>query len=172
MNAEHRVVSVFGDVRGLAEALRRLRDLGRRDIQVYSPAGLPELDRLLPRRGSPVRFLTLAGGITGAILGFWMCIGSALLYGLIVGGKFPESVLPYCVIGFELTVLLGGLTAFFAVLGFARLFARPVPAVYDPRFGEDKFGLVVTCAPAQTASVTRLLREAGAEEVLAGGEQA
>ena len=172
MNEPRHLVSVFADPRGLAEGLRRMRELGLREVEVYSPAGLPELGPLLPRQGSPIRFLTLLAGIAGAILGFRMCLGSALLYGLIVGGKFPASILPYCVIGFELTVLVGGLTAFFAVLAYARLLPKRLPLAYDPRFGVDKFGLAVVCDPARIGEVAGLLRAAGAEEVLAGGEQA
>jgi hypothetical protein len=165
MSEPRRLVSVFSDPRGMAEGLRRVKELGLREVEVYSPAGLPELGPLLPRQGSPIRFLVLLAGIAGAILGFWVCIGSALLYGLIVGAKFPVSVLPYCVIGFELTVLIGGLTAFFAVLFAARLFPRRLPLAYDPRFGEDKFGLAVVCAPARFGEIAGLLRAAGAEEV-------
>ncbi|MFB3881550.1 MAG: DUF3341 domain-containing protein [Armatimonadota bacterium] len=165
MRERARVVSVFREVSALAGALRAARSRGLRELSLYSPVGLPALEPLLPRRRSPVRFLVLAAAIAGCLLAFWMCIGSALLYGLIVGAKWPVSVLPYCVIGFEFTILFGGLAAMIAILGLARL--RPAPAAepYRPAFGEDRFGLCVYCSLEQTAAVAAMLREAGAEEV-------
>jgi len=165
MNAEMRVVSTFADAASLAQALARLKEAGRRDLRVYSPAGLPQLEPLLPRRSSPIRFIVLAAAITGCLLGFWMSIGSAWRYGLIVGGKHPTSILPYCVIGFECLVLIGGLTALGAVLWYARLRPGRVSVGYDPRFGEDRFGIVVECARGDAPSVVADLRAAGAEEV-------
>jgi len=165
MSERSRVVSIFGDVQPFTGALKRLREAGLRDLTTYSPAGIRGLQPLMPKQGSPVRFITLVAAFTGAALGFWMCIGSALLYGLIVGGKWPASWLPYCVIGFELMILVGGLTALAAVLAFARLGPRPPRGAYDPRFQVDKFGIIVYCATEQLAAVDQLLRGAGAEEV-------
>jgi hypothetical protein len=165
MSGGRRVVSVFRDLKGLAAALKQARAQGLRELAVFSPVGLPGLEPLLPRRSSPIRFFVLAGGVLGCILAFWMCIGSALLYRLIVGGKWPASALPYCVIGFELTVLLGGLTAILSILGLARLRPGLQAEAYDPRFGVDRFGLCITCLPEQVAAVARMLRETGAEEV-------
>jgi len=165
MSERSRVESVFGDVPSFVAALKRLREEGLRDLEIYSPVGLRGLRGLMPKTGSPVRFITLAGAIVGAALGFWMCIGSALLYGLIVGGKWPAGYLPYCVIGFELTVLFGGLTALFAMVAAARLGPRPPGAEYDPRFQVDKFGITVFCQTEQLTPVDQLLRGAGAQEV-------
>ncbi len=166
-----RVTSVFREASGLAAALPEARARGFDQLAVFSPVGLPSFEHLLPRRGSPIRLLVLAGGIAGCILAFWMCIGSALLYGLITGAKWPASWLPYCVIGFELTVLLGGLTAILAILGFARLRPGGEVSSYDPRFGVDRFGLTVSCSAEQVQAVVDMLRKAGAEEVHhAGGD--
>jgi hypothetical protein len=159
------LTSSFVEAPALLAALKRLQEAGQRELRLYTPVGLPEAEPYLPRRGSPIRFLVLVAGITGCALGFWLCIGSAQLYGLFVGGKPPASILPYCVIGFELTVLCGGLTAFLGVVVLSRLRPRALPAGYAPEFSEDRFGLVVTCAPSEADAVTRLLREAGAEEV-------
>jgi hypothetical protein len=168
MSDRREVLSVFSDVARLVGALRRLQDAGHRDLRVYSPVGLPELEHLLPRRGSPVRFVTLAMGAAGAVLGFWLCIGSALLYGLIVGAKPPVSILPYCIVSFELTVLVGGLSTLAAVILFARLTPVAPRMPYDGRFGEDRFGISVSCPLEQVSAVSDLLRSEGAEEVNEG----
>jgi len=159
------VRGTFGELRGLKQALEALQQRGLREVRVFSPVGLPELGRLLPRRGSPVRFLVLAAALAGCGIGFWMSIGSAWTYGLIVGAKHPTSVLPYCIPGFEFTILFGGVTAFFVLAVLAALSPRYRPAEYDPRFNEDKFGVVVECAPERAKEVAVLLRDAGAEEV-------
>jgi len=162
------IVAVFGDVPALATALRRLKEGGLRRLKVYSPVGLLELQALMPRRGSRIRFVTLVAGAWGMIGAFWTCIGSALLYGLIVGGKHPVSWLPYCIIGFEGTILVGGVTTFIAILMLARLRPAHATAAYDPRFGVDRYGVCVSCPAEQVQTLIALLREAGAEEVREG----
>ncbi len=158
MSKPGEVLFVFSDIDRFVRALRRLRDAGHRDVRVYSPVGLPELEHLMPRRGSPVRFATLAMGLLGAAAGFWLCIGSALLYGLIVGAKPPVSILPYCVVGFELTVLVGGLGTLAAIILLARLTPVAPKEPYDAGFGEDQFGISVSCTPEQVQAVNDLLR--------------
>ena len=159
------VISIFSDAAHFTEGVKRLNQAGLRDVQLYSPVGLPELEHLAPRRGSPVRCVVLIAGAVGLIGGLWMCIGSALLYSLILGGKAPEAIIPYCVIGFEVTVLVGGLAAILSIVGFGRLGPRPPDRPYDPRFGEDRFGICVYCREEEKKAVADLLRQAGAEEI-------
>jgi hypothetical protein len=40
-----------------------------------------------------------------------------------------------------------------------------LPDHYDPRFSEDRFGILVNCPDAREEEVRRLLMGAGAEEV-------
>ncbi len=165
MNSPLRLVAVFPDVNALRVALERLRDRKVTGYQVYTPGSLLSLEHLLPKQGSPVRWLVILGGFVGATIGFWMSIGSSLVYRLIVGGQVPASIIPYCVLGFEFTVLFGGLTALIAAFAFADLRPSRPSAGYDPRFNEDKFGIRVECTRAEAPELTALLREAGAEEV-------
>ena len=65
-------------------------------------AGAARSARASAGRGkSPVRFWTLIGGLCGVVGGFAPAIGTALVNGLIVGGKHPVSIIPYCIAGFE-----------------------------------------------------------------------
>ncbi len=169
MSQRVRVRAVFGEPRGLEKALRELKERDLREVRVYSPVGLPEIRELLPRPTSPVRFFVLAASFSGAFLGFLMSVGSAWTYGLVVGGKHPPALTPYFVPGFEFNILLGGVTAFFLMLWLARVSPYRDDPDYDPRFNEDKYGLMVDCPPEQAAEVLAMFREVGAEEAYEQG---
>ena len=122
---------------------------------------------LLPHPGSPLRLVTLAAGFTGCFLGYLLCIGSSLLYSLIVGGKAVVAWVPYTIIGFELTILTGGLCTVAAVFAACRLYPRPLAAAYRPEYSSDQFGLSIPCDPAQQRDIVNLMSAAGAIEVRA-----
>jgi hypothetical protein len=159
------VSASFEDFAGFVAALKGLREMGLTRFSVFSPVELTDIEHLLPRRGSLLRWVTLVAGFTGCFLGFLLCIGSALLYSLIVGGKDPVAWIPYTVIGFELTILTSGLCTVGAVLVASRLYPRPLAPAYRPGYSNDQFGLSVPCEPAQQPSIATLMSSAGAIEV-------
>jgi hypothetical protein len=165
MNSRRCVTSVFDNVAAFKNGLMRLHESNLRDVTAYTPVGMPELEQYLPTAGSPIRFFVLIAAVVGCISGFWMCIGSAYLYNLIVGGKHPRTLLPYAVIGFELTILIGGLTAVVMIILFARLRPGHPIKTYDPRFNVDRFGITVYCSEEQLSQAQSILEDAGAEEV-------
>jgi hypothetical protein len=112
-----------------------------------------------------VRFVTLVAGFTGCALGFWMCIASSLLYSLITGGKVPVALIPFCIVGFELTILTAGVLTLVGIMGLSRLRPQPLSADYRPEFGVDQFGITVRVGADREAEVADLLRSAGAESV-------
>jgi molybdopterin-containing oxidoreductase family membrane subunit len=171
MSEREQIQGVFAAPEAFAGALRRLREAGFDDLEAHAPASIEAVEDLMPRRGSPVRLVTLVAGVTGCVLGFWVCLGSAWLYALIVGGKPPAAIVPYCVVGFEGTILLGGVTVLLALLGLCRLWPGPAPPDYRPGFSADTFGITVRAAPEHAAAAADLLWSAGAEEVheVAGG---
>jgi molybdopterin-containing oxidoreductase family membrane subunit len=112
-----------------------------------------------------VRFFTLVGALTGTATGFFLTIWTSLKWELVTGGKAPVSIPPFVIIGFELTILFGGLATLLALLVFGRLpKLRPSPS-YDPRFTLDRFGVSVGCPSERAQAVSALLSAAGAEEV-------
>jgi molybdopterin-containing oxidoreductase family membrane subunit len=164
-----RVLGIFAHVDTAASAVRELGARGYRGITTYSPVPLAELEEALTGHGlprSPVRLFTLVGGLTGAAGGFALTIWSSLKWNLITGGKPVVSIPPFIVIGFELTILLGGLCTLLGLLVTARLprLSGGSPG-YDPRFSVDRFGVEVACPAAEAATVAAVLRGAGAEEV-------
>jgi len=64
------------------------------------------------------------------------------------------SLIPFCVIGFEGTILLGTLGNFAGMLFNSRLGRVPVPEDYDPRLSRDRYGMLISC-PAENVETTR-----------------
>ncbi|MBI4543207.1 MAG: DUF3341 domain-containing protein [Gemmatimonadetes bacterium] len=159
------VVGVFGDLDGVLRAIRDLQAKGYAGIQVYSPAPRPELEEALAKKVSPVRLFTLIGSLAGCALGFAYAISTSLDWPLITGGKPIVSLPPFVIIGFECTILLGALVTVAGMFLNARLPKLRPAAGYDPRFSNDKFGIVAFGGPAQVAAAAAILSAAGAEEV-------
>ena len=159
------VVGVFGELDGTVLALRELKAKGYASITVYSPVPRHEIDEVLDPPTSPVRVFTLVGGLTGCAAGFAYAISTSLDWPLITGGKPIVSLPPFIIIGFELTILLGALSTVAGMFINARLPKLRKAAGYDPRFSNDKFGILVFGGPAQVNDAEQIMRAAGAEEV-------
>ncbi len=159
------LLGVFDDGSKAAAAIIAIQHdaLGR--VDVYSPTPSHAIDQALDIQVSPVRTFTLIGGLFGCIVGFALPIYTVLDWPLITGGKPLLSIPPFVVIAFELTILFG---ATFGLLGFLGLARLPNPfrkRVSDPRFTNDKFGVLVTCDAARVDAVRAHLLAAGCEEV-------
>jgi molybdopterin-containing oxidoreductase family membrane subunit len=159
------VLAIFKDRHAMIAALRTVRGSSFRRIDTYSPVRLREAEAILGRGPSPVRFWTLAGALTGFAGGFALAIGSALVNGLIVGGKHPISLVPYCIVGFEGTILLGTLGNLTGVLVNSRLGRPQLPPEYDARFSSDCYGIFVACKAAELPAAERVLAAVKPDEV-------
>ncbi|PYP74638.1 MAG: hypothetical protein DMD41_01045 [Gemmatimonadetes bacterium] len=160
------VLGVFAHLDATVEAIGRLKAGGYQDCTVYSPIPRHELEDALAQRVSPVRMITLIGGIAGCAIGAWLTLYMSYDWPIVVGGKPVGSVPPYVVIMFEMTILFGALTTILGILFNALFAARRLGTVaWDPRFTNDKFGIFVPCEPKAAAAVEQLLRASGAEEV-------
>jgi molybdopterin-containing oxidoreductase family membrane subunit len=158
------VLASFVHVDAATDAIRALRARGMRDLVVYSAAPNHEIEEALEHRVSPVRLITLIGGLTGCAAGFGMTLWMSHDWPALVGGKPIGSIPPYVVIAFELTILLGALSTVVAVAVFSILMGRRgVP--YDPGFSDDKIGVFVPATRDLAGQVEQLLRNAGAVEV-------
>jgi len=160
------VLGVFTDHDKSVEAVRKLKQEGYAG-QIHIFAAVPPHGMLeeFDVYKSPVRFFTLAGGLTGCISGFALCIGLALTWDLMVGGKMPAAIPPYVVIAFELTILFGALATLTGLFLSTKLGPPALHPAYDPRFSEDCVGVFVNCSREKMASVEGTLRAIGAEEV-------
>ncbi len=162
------VLAVFTTPNALVEALKRAKDSAFAPVEFFTPFRLPQAEQVLGWGHSPVRFWTLAGALSGLIGGFWLAIGSAAVNDLTAGGKFtPAAVLPYCIIAFEGTVLLGTIFNLLGVFIHCRLgrSMKAPPLGYDERFGKDRFGMLLKCAPAEVEQARAVALATKPEEV-------
>ena len=159
------MLAVFSNAGRLLEAVQLGCAAGFPRMETFSPVRIERLDELMRQPKSPVRLFTLAGAIAGLIGGFALAIGTAKVNSLVVGGKPVVSPIPFCVIGFEGTILLGSLANLAGLVIYGRLFKTATSEHYDRRFSRDKFGLLIACLPEQVETVQALLAPAAPEEI-------
>jgi molybdopterin-containing oxidoreductase family membrane subunit len=102
------------------------------------------------------------GGLAG---GFALAIWTALSFKLIVGGKYPVSIIPYCIVAFEGTILIGALANLLGVLILARLGPLRTHPAFEKSFSVDKFGLFAECDAKTKESLEKIMNESGAENI-------
>jgi len=162
----HGVVGVFEHTDTLMDALRAAKDAGVEVRQVYSPVPFEEAIDYVTEGRSNVRFFTLAGALAGLAGGLGLALYTSLIWNIIVAGKPVASIIPFLVIGFEGTILIGGICTLLGLMFFARLPFLSFPdAGYRPAFSNDRFGVWLTPGDDEVARARALLKEAGAESV-------
>src|SRR3954471_24041393 len=159
------VVGVFHELDSAIHAIEALRKGKYGDITVYSPTPRHEFDHALGHPKSAVRKFTLAFGLAGVTFGYWIAIWISDYWPLVVGGKPIASWVPYTILGFEVMVLIGGLSTVFAMFGFAHIPRLTMTVGYDPRFSSGNFGVWVESTPDEVDRVMNVLKKHGAEEV-------
>jgi len=159
------ILGVFPYLDDVLRAIRAAREAKVRVHTVYSPTPCREIQEALGVRPSPVRFFTLLGGILGLTGGLSLAVFTVLQWNFITGGKPIVAFIPFVVVGFEMTILLGFLFTLVGMLLNNRMPRFRLPEHYDPRFSEDRFGVLVTCPDGRVEEALSLLRESGAEDV-------
>lgn len=164
MSRTKAVVGVFTYIDDALQAIAWSKSR-KLDIRVYAPIPHPELEAAVEPERSPVRFVTGLGAICGLTGGFALAILTSLDYPLRVSAKDIAGIPAFIVIGFECTILLGGIFTFLALLHFCRLPNILKSIGFDPRFTQDKFGVVVGCSESEVGEVEENLKNCGADEV-------
>lgn len=159
------LTGVFDDFQAFVLALNELKDSRFSQYEAYGPTSLADIEDLMPRKGSQVRMWTTAGAIIGLVAFFLLCVMSSLIYALIVGGKLPLANVPFVVVTYEGTILLGGITAMAAGLAYAALRPKELPKDYNPSFSSDSYGISVEHHPRDRQRLRELLTNAGAVDV-------
>ena len=159
------LLAVFANADDFLLALRRLSAEDFRIETFFSPVLLPEAQQIVYKKPSIVRLITLLGGVSGGLGVVSLAVYAHLSFNLIVGGKPILPWIPWVVICFEGVILGAVLSTVAAWILKARL-PRLKPVVgYNPRFSQDRFGVLVVCTDTERASAKALLEKTGAEEV-------
>lgn len=158
-------VGLFRDPESALDAAGRLRQAGHDRPEILSPIPLHGVEAVLGPKKSVIRRFTFFGGLFGALGGFTLAAGTAVLYLHPTGGRPIITFPPFLIITYEMTILCGILAT---VLGF--LVSARFPAirerVYVPEAAVDRFVVSVSCeSDEQFAQAEELLRGAGAAEV-------
>ncbi len=159
------ILGTFAFEEDFLAAAKNLRSSGFDNISLLSPVPLEEAQEVLGLGKSPVRRYSLAGAIIGAISGFAMAAGTALVFILPTGGRAVITLPPFLIITYEMTILFGVL---FTLIGFH--FVSGLPAWRDRPYLSsactDKFVVVVEGADGeQAARAETIIRDAGAEKI-------
>lgn len=160
------VLGIFQYVDELSRAIRGMDQKLRKKAIVYAPAIPRELEEVLFKKPSPVRYITLFGGILGCVSGLALCVFTHLKWGIVVGGKPVVSLPPTALVMFELTILFGGLSNLLGLLIFSKIPKLKVPGHYDVRFTQEMFGIFIPCENGRFQEAEQYLRDAGASEVV------
>lgn len=130
------VLAEFKDSDHLLKAIHGCKDAGYRRMEAYTPLPVHEVWEALGHK-SHLPKLVLAGGITGAVVGFGMqYYASVVHYPLNVGGRPFNSWPSFIIITFEMTILFAALTAVFGML-----LLNGLPRPHHPVFDVEEFEL-------------------------------
>jgi hypothetical protein len=162
---QHRVMGIFSYPDDLLVALRAAQQVRLTVKTVFSPVPNHEVQEALGLKDSPVRYATLFGGIAGIASGVGLAIYAHLSFNLITSGKPIIAWIPFCVVAFEFCILIGFLTTLVTMLVANSMPRFKLPSYYDPRFSQDRFGLLLSCTESQREQAAKLLQASGAEEV-------
>jgi hypothetical protein len=145
--APYGILAEFTTAEALLAAVRRARQAGYTRLDAFTPYPVEGLAAEIGQPKSRVPFVTLAGGLVGASVGFLMqYFTMAIDYPIDAGGRPFNSWPVFIPITFEVMVLLASFGAFFGMLflnGLPRLH-HPVFSVADfARATQDRFFLAV-----------------------------
>ena len=146
-------------------SIEALKASGRDKVEVYSPIPSHEIQDALGIKPSRLGYATLVGAVIGLVGGMWLSYYAMSSYKLMVQGKPLMAWLPWFVVGFEATILIGclaNLITMFVMSGLPNLKKAPG---YDERFSVDAFGIFVSCQGKEAEQVKAILEAQGAEEV-------
>lgn len=167
MANDYIVIGHFKFIDDTQKAIRKLRELGKKQVELYSPFPNHDLEdeMYVDQPRSPVRRCTLAGALTGLAFAFLYTIWSSIDYPVRVSAKPLISIPAFVVIGFECTILFGALANVIAMFHFSRipnLFRFPA---HRPEFTNGTFGLTVRVPEGEAEAMKEVFEKGGAEKV-------
>jgi hypothetical protein len=165
------VLAEFATTTDLYHACERVRDAGFTRWDAHTPFPVHGLDKAMGLKRSPLPWIVLVAGLTGAAAGFglqWWVHASA--YPLVISGK-PYFAWPAMIpITFELGVLFAAFGAVFGMLGLNKLPMHNHPLFQSKvfeRVTDDTFFISIESRDPQfdPSATRKLLESLGARSV-------
>ena len=155
----------------LVDPIKKLRAEGFENLRVFSPVPNHEIEDALDtgKEPSKVKYFTFCGAILGALVGVCFTVLTSLDWPIVTSAKPIVSIPPYMIIIFECMILIGGLSTFLGLLINSRLRKDTPPELYDERFSDNKFGILVNCNSDDLEKIENILRDFGTDEVQVNG---
>ena len=159
------LIAAYRELDALVDGIEALKLRKFTKFTVYTPTPRHEIEHALKPPTSPIRLLTLIGGLCGVTFGYWIAIWTSDYWPLVVGGKAIASWIPYTIIGFEVMVLVGALSTVYGMFILSRVPKITTTVGFDPRFTGADFGIFVETEPERLKEAESALRDTGAVEV-------
>ena len=165
------ILGIYTYVDVLVDAIKKLRAEGFENLRVFSPVPNHEIEDALDtgKEPSKVKYFTFCGAILGALVGVCFTVLTSLDWPIVTSAKPIVSIPPYMIIIFECMILIGGLSTFLGLLINSRLRKDTPPELYDERFSDNKFGILVYCNSDDLEKIENILRDFGTDEVQVNG---
>lgn len=135
-----------------------------KEFKVYSPCPLHQISDAASPDRSPICWITGTGAVLGTTFGFCLTILCSLDWPIHVSAKPIVSVPAYIPVGYETTILFGAIITLISMFAFTKIpdiFRAPG---YNPRFSQDRFGIVIHCNGSETDMISSKLKNLGAED--------
>ncbi|HEY4310283.1 MAG TPA: DUF3341 domain-containing protein [Pirellulales bacterium] len=156
MNADsslHGLMAEFATPEEILAATRASWEAGYRDMDAYTPYCVAGLATALGMKRSRIPSIVFLGGVTGAMVGFFMqYYTSSVDYPLNVGGRPLNSWPAYVPITFEVLVLVASFAAVLSMLllnGLPRLHHPVFNVPGFARASQDRFFLCIEATDPQ-----------------------
>ena len=165
------ILGIYTYVDVLVDAIKKLRAEGFENLRVFSPVPNHEIEDALDtgKEPSKIKYFTFCGAILGALVGVCFTVLTSIDWPIVTSAKPIVSIPPYMIIIFECMILIGGLSTFLGLLINSRLRKDTPPELYDERFSDNKFGILVNCNPDDLEKIENILRDFGTDEVQVNG---
>lgn len=131
------LMAEFDSAQALLDAAHKVREAGYSRTDAYSPMPIHGVAEALGMKERKVAPFVLAGGITGAAVGYSLQYWTSVIaFPMNIGGRPLHSWVSFIPPTFEVTILLA---SFSAVLSMLILNGLPQP--YHPVFNVERFAL-------------------------------
>ena len=163
MPRKRHIMGLFKNEDTVVSAIQELKQSGYEFIRVNMPIPSHKIMDALKLKKSWVGWFTLCGGILGFLGGFALAIFTATRWNLIVSGKPIVAIIPFVVVGFEVTILGAVFGNVLGLLTQTRLPSFSWFKHYDPRCSGEHFGVLAACEPMQEDGLKDFFQKQGAE---------